>query len=273
MIAIQSIRDFFGPLPQPPNLPPGKRVIWSNPLVGWPGLVKSQFRIIENRFDELCRKVDLEQLLATWSKVGYKSDGTRRSASTALGFPPGQASGQSGNPDTDRDPTLEATYLSFERAVKALGRQLDALSRDKSTAFLYSTLPESDEGDQDPDALADPPELRSALAPSDNGTAAADTEPNGRGSKAPAEPLVILGKRGDDPIVRGNKKARLLVSQYNVIKALLDAGDEGLSKNALEEKSGHTDAVNILKRLRKDADWERVIQLGKRAGGRYRISH
>jgi hypothetical protein len=111
---------------------------------------------------------------------------------------------------------------------------------------------------------------RTAAATSENGMAAA----NGRDIEAPAAgPLVILGEPGDKPIVNGKAKKRLLLTQFHVIKALTEAGKNGLSKDELIDKSGHGDAVNILKRLAdRDADWKSVIQLGEIPGGRYRIS-
>jgi len=85
---------------------------------------------------------------------------------------------------------------------------------------------------------------------------------------------VTLGKHGDEPIVLGKTKPRLTMARYNVVTALLDAGDKGLSKDSLVEKSGHEDAVGILKRLATlDPDWNAVIKLAGIPGGRYRISH
>src|SRR5271157_2793749 len=69
---------------------------------------------------------------------------------------------------------------------------------------------------------------------------------NGTG---PTEPPVFLGKPGEEPVVRGKRKGRLTLPRHNVIEALLAAGDDGLSKDSLASKSGHADAVNILKRL------------------------
>ena len=89
----------------------------------------------------------------------------------------------------------------------------------------------------------------------------------------PTEPPVKLGKPGDEPIVRGKRKSRLTFARYNVVKALLVAGDDGLSKDSLAIESGCGDAVNILKRLAKsDPDWKAVIKLAGKPGGRYRIS-
>ncbi len=91
--------------------------------------------------------------------------------------------------------------------------------------------------------------------------------------EAPAELPVTLGKPGDEPIVRGKRKDRLTLPRYNVIKALLAAGDDGLSKDSLATESGCGDAVGILKRLAEsDPDWKTVIKLAGKPGGRYRIS-
>jgi|GEM_PF-6004372 len=93
---------------------------------------------------------------------------------------------------------------------------------------------------------------------------------NGTG---PTGPPVTLGKSGDEPIVRGKRKGRLTLPRHNVVEALLAASDDGLSKDSLATESGHSDAVNILKRLAEsDPDWKAVIKLAGRPGGRYRIS-
>jgi hypothetical protein len=85
---------------------------------------------------------------------------------------------------------------------------------------------------------------------------------------------VILARPSEEPTVLGKTKPRLNQSRYNVVLALLKAGDEGLSKDSLIEKSGHEDAVGILKRLAEsDLDWNAVIKLAGIPGGRYRISH
>jgi putative SOS response-associated peptidase YedK len=41
-------------------------------------------------------------------------------------------------------------------------------------------------------------------------------------------PPVILGRFGDSPIVRGKVMPRLTLAQYRVVKALLEAGDDGV---------------------------------------------
>ncbi|HUW82039.1 MAG TPA: hypothetical protein VMZ31_04475 [Phycisphaerae bacterium] len=93
------------------------------------------------------------------------------------------------------------------------------------------------------------------------------------GGKSPTKrPAVVLGERYDSPVVLGKEKARLSNTRYDVLMALLAAGDRGLSKDDLVKKSGHTDAVAVLKRLAaKDPDWARVILLAERTGGGYRI--
>jgi hypothetical protein len=83
---------------------------------------------------------------------------------------------------------------------------------------------------------------------------------------------VLLGKRGDQPVVHCKKKDVLNNTRYDVVKALLDAGDTGLTKDKLKEKSGHEDALGILRRLaNSDPDWGRVIQFPGSSYGGYRI--
>lgn len=85
-------------------------------------------------------------------------------------------------------------------------------------------------------------------------------------------PAVELGQRDSFPRVRGKIKARLTFAQFNVLKALISAGEDGLTKDKLDEVSGHTDARKILKRLaQSDPDWDSVIQMALRPGCRYRI--
>jgi hypothetical protein len=83
---------------------------------------------------------------------------------------------------------------------------------------------------------------------------------------------VVLRDREEGPIVLGKTKRKLTNQQYNVVKALLEAGDLGLTKDELVSKSGHEDARGILKRLAdSDPDWKGVIHFAGRTGGRYRI--
>jgi hypothetical protein len=87
-------------------------------------------------------------------------------------------------------------------------------------------------------------------------------------------PPVILGKPGDKPIVNGKSKPRLTAARHDIIKALLNAGDRGLTGDDLVLKSKHGGAVNTLKTLAgSDPDWGAVISLPGRPGGRYRIVH
>jgi hypothetical protein len=85
-------------------------------------------------------------------------------------------------------------------------------------------------------------------------------------------PAVILAGRTRQPVVRGTPKPVLRHAQYNVVKALLDAGETGLTLDQLAHQSGHADARGILKRLAdSDPDWRSVIHFPGKAGGHYRI--
>ncbi len=83
---------------------------------------------------------------------------------------------------------------------------------------------------------------------------------------------VVLHGPADPPIVNGKEKDPLTTAQYCAVKALLDAGDNGLTKDMLDKKSGHGDTRKILKRLaEKDPDWKNVIHFAETTGKRYRI--
>lgn len=85
------------------------------------------------------------------------------------------------------------------------------------------------------------------------------------------EHSVIVGQPRDEPIVNGKVKPRLTIARHHVIKALISAGENGLTGDELVVKSGHGGAVNILKDVARDPDWRAVIQLPGSSHGRYRI--
>ncbi|MFT5528138.1 MAG: hypothetical protein ACI9HK_006126 [Pirellulaceae bacterium] len=61
-------------------------------------------------------------------------------------------------------------------------------------------------------------------------------------------------------------------AQYDVVLALLNASDKGLTKDELEKNSKHGDSRKILKRLaEKDSDWNAVISFPGSTGMGYRI--
>jgi hypothetical protein len=100
----------------------------------------------------------------------------------------------------------------------------------------------------------------------------ATTGQRDKSTRGRSEPRVVLRGREEGPIVLGKPKRKLTTPQYNVVQALLDAGDGGLTKDELVSKSGHEDARGILTRLaEKDADWKEVIHFAGQTGGGYRI--
>ena len=85
---------------------------------------------------------------------------------------------------------------------------------------------------------------------------------------------VQLFKRSAVPvaIVDGQLINTLNKTRYNVVRALLQAGERGHTKDSLVAASGHTDARNILKRLAKKCPhWRSVISFPGVTGGGYRI--
>jgi hypothetical protein len=84
-------------------------------------------------------------------------------------------------------------------------------------------------------------------------------EPQGEVTPAsPPLPPVVLEGPDKKPIVLGREKKRLSKARYDVVKALLDHGP--LSKDELDDKSGHTEARKLLRDLAdSDPDWKEVI--------------
>jgi hypothetical protein len=83
---------------------------------------------------------------------------------------------------------------------------------------------------------------------------------------------VELRGPAEGPIVLGKTKSKLTTAQYNVLKALLDAGEAGLTKDGLDRNSGHGDARKIMKRLAaSDPDWNAVLSFPGTPGKKYRI--
>ncbi len=84
-----------------------------------------------------------------------------------------------------------------------------------------------------------------------------------------AQPMVELGRPGERCRVCGQVKKSPTHAQYAVVSALIDAGEDGLTKDALE--AVRPSARRILKTLSKDPDWAQVIVMPGQTNGRYRI--
>lgn len=108
---------------------------------------------------------------------------------------------------------------------------------------------------------------RAATAPEHAATSQqAESDPS---SPAADRPIVRLARRGEPCFVCGKQKRALTDAQYSVIQALQAAGEEGMSKDALE--AVRSSARRILKNLRCDDDWANVILMPGQTNGRYRI--
>ena len=90
---------------------------------------------------------------------------------------------------------------------------------------------------------------------------------------APLEwPPIELGERRDTVTVLGSVKSPLTPAQYDVVKALLAAGLEGLTSRGLDRASHRTDSRKILERIaNSDAGWAAVIRFSGSEKQRYRI--
>jgi hypothetical protein len=118
------------------------------------------------------------------------------------------------------------------------------------------------EGEQTFEGPADrpPPRIAPTIPPAEE-TKAEEDRPS---------PLA-LGGPDDEPIVLGRRKPRLNPGQYRVVKALLDAYPDRLSKDTLARRSGAEDPIGMIDRLRRDEDWAAVLDKPGKAHGGYGI--
>lgn len=87
-----------------------------------------------------------------------------------------------------------------------------------------------------------------------------------------SEKVTLFGP-DEQPEVNGKLKRKLTAPRYDAVQALIQAGENGLTKDELDRKSGHSEARKLLKALANtDADWADVIIFPEKAGnGGYRI--
>ncbi len=92
------------------------------------------------------------------------------------------------------------------------------------------------------------------------------------GSRRVQDTRVILRARSEGPLVHGTEMEVLTDAQYNVLECLIRSGEKGLSKDMLTLKSGHADAVNVLKKLAASHElWTKAIPLPGIPGRGYRV--
>ncbi|QYK49190.1 MAG: hypothetical protein KF838_04890 [Phycisphaeraceae bacterium] len=83
-------------------------------------------------------------------------------------------------------------------------------------------------------------------------------------------PRVVLGNRGEPCLVDGKEMPPLTDGRYAVIEALIKAGEDGLTKDAIEAVRGS--ARRMLEDLSElHPEWAAVIQMAGQTNGRYRI--
>ena len=88
---------------------------------------------------------------------------------------------------------------------------------------------------------------------------------------AQSERVKLYG-RDEEPEIDGKPAPKLTPAQYDVIKALLEAGPFGLGKDDLDIRSGHTEARKLLKAtVKKLSAWGEVIAFPGTTGRKYRV--
>ncbi len=156
--------------------------------------------------------------------------------------------------------------LAIERA-KAYEKRM----REYIKACFKSVAAQASRSGTEEDATPDPPPSASdgaisAAASHEEG----DQVGNKLGADQTTEPSVWLLGRGEPCHVLGQEKPPLTDAQYDVVKALLEAGEKGLSKDSLTLV--RRDARGILLRLKKkDDDWDTVILMPGQSHGGYRL--
>ena len=140
---------------------------------------------------------------------------------------------------------------------------------------------ESREAELRPDILApndDAPAARTvsteAATPPAPGTESSSLTEPPPASKPPADSgtlPIVLGELDDEPMVWGRPKPRLTPGQYRVVKALIDAHPERLSKDTLVKRSDTESPIGMIDRLRRDEDWASVLDKPGQAHGGYGI--
>lgn len=169
----------------------------------------------------------------------------------------------------DLDPLLDEDPLGgFKRQVLDVARsnRLQAVVKrtrkgippNWSDVFEWSTLPRIR------DFLDQIPCLQAASGVPGN--------PDG-GAPVAESTDVKLFPFGTNPVavVRGRAIKKMTHAQYDVVKALLQAGVTGLHKAALKKRSNREDALGILGRLAEKSDWHAVIVMAEEAGCGYRL--
>jgi hypothetical protein len=163
-----------------------------------------------------------------------------------------------------RKERIEETELEYDEAGNGLR---DVGERDLQPSWLRKIVPEKD-GEFVPQLVKALDLLRPILKEAER----RDSPPPEEPAPVWVGPAVELGNRTDRPKVWGAEKERLTDGEYDVIKVLLEAGDQGVNKDQLVVRSKRSDAVGILKRLRqRDPAWSQAIVMAGRPGAGYRL--
>ncbi len=159
--------------------------------------------------------------------------------------------------------------LAFEtiRAVTMLAATKDRATLDfllgpKSPLRLSGGLGPIDQKDAERLEAECLQEAEEAWRASRPGKKTKETAPVASKEASPVAASVCVKLYGlnDSPIVNGKKKRRLTRARYDLVLALVEAGENGLTGDELVKASGHGDSVKTMKRLAdSDTDWEAVL--------------
>lgn len=84
--------------------------------------------------------------------------------------------------------------------------------------------------------------------------------------------VVVLRGPRERPLVRGTEVPQVTQTRYDILEALIEAGENGLSGRELKNRSRHSSAVNTLKSLARSSNaWGGAVVLPKKPGLGYRL--
>lgn len=87
-----------------------------------------------------------------------------------------------------------------------------------------------------------------------------------------AKCCVVLRGKAAGPLILGHEVSPVTSARYDVLQALVNAGEDGLTLTELVRQSGHGSARNVLKNLADSSSkWQQVILLPGAPGRRYRL--
>ncbi len=172
-------------------------------------------------------------------------------------------------------PATVKDFLGCDIPSTALTALVESIENEHIEYFYGAGENAGQDGDENPDAklTGEAKALAGVVVEAENATGEVPAGKPPEPKPVAESACVKLYGRDDPPIVNGEKKPLLSKARYDLVLALITAGDSGLTKDQLIKGSKHGDPVKTMKRLAKsDPDWAAVLVFpGRNYSGGYRI--